>query len=300
MHLSEKTLEINSMSQFNEYSALGLVAVRAPKNAFVSQQKLAKEWEPLRFHDMPDMEEARREFDQFRKILVDCGAEVIDLPVADELTIDSIYPRDSILICPKGLIICTMGRATRTPEARINAGCYESYGHHIIGEIVSPGTLEGGDFIWIDENHAAVGLGPRTNREGIRQLQAILGDEVDLHVVDLPEPDHPDDVLHLMSIISPLDKDLALIYKAFMPDRFIQWLENLGLEFVEVPEEEYLPMGCNVLAFGPRQVVMLENLPGVKAGLESAGCLVTTYKGLEISRKGEGGPTCLTRPLIRG
>jgi N-dimethylarginine dimethylaminohydrolase len=248
---------------------------------------------------MPDIEEAHREFGRFRQIFVDCGAEIIDLPTADDLTIDSIYPRDSILICPRGLIICNMGRATRTPEARINASYYESYGHEVVGEIVAPGTLEGGDFIWIDKHHAAVGLGPRTNREGIRQLQAILGDEVELHVVELPDPEHPDDVLHLMSIISPLDKNLALIYRAFMPHRFIQWLEQLGLAFVEVPEEEYLPMGCNVLAVGPRQVVMLENLPGVKSGLEAAGCSVTTYKGLEISRKGEGGPTCLTRPLVR-
>ena len=101
MHLSEKTLETNSMSQFNEYSALGQVAVRTPKNAFVNQQKLSTEWESLRFHEMPDMEEAHREFDQFRKILLDCGAEIIDLPSADGLTIDSIYPRDSILICPR-------------------------------------------------------------------------------------------------------------------------------------------------------------------------------------------------------
>ena len=144
-----------------------------------------------------------------------------------------------------------------------------------------------------------MGLGPRTNREGIRQLQAILGVEVALHVVDLPEPEHPDDVLHLMSIISPLDKDLALIYRAFMPESFILWLQNLGIDFVDVPEDEYLPMGCNVLAVGPRQVVMLESLPGVKSGLATAGCSVTTYKGLEISRKGEGGPTCLTRPLVR-
>ena len=118
-------------------------------------------------------------------------------------------------------------------------------------------------------------------------------------MVELPDPEHPDDVLHLMSIISPIDKNLALIYRAFMPESFILWLQNLGIDFVDVPEEEYLPMGCNVLAFGPRKVVMLENLPGVKSGLEAAGCSVTTYKGLEISRKGEGGPTCLTRPLVR-
>ena len=125
--------------------------------------------------------------------------------------------------------------------------------------------MEGGDFIWLDEHHAAVGLGPRTNKEGIAQLRAILGEEVDLHIVELPAPDHPDDVLHLMSIISPLDKDLALIYRTLMPTQFIEWLEQLGIAFVDVPEAEYLPMGCNVLALGPRQVLMLENLPGVKS-----------------------------------
>ena len=142
-------------------------------------------------------------------------------------------------------------------------------------------------------------MGPRTNEEGIRQLQDILGAEVELFVVELPDPDHPDDVLHLMSIISPLDKDLALIYKPFMPQDFILWLQQQGIAFVDVPEEEYRPMGCNVLAMAPRSALMLENLPGVKARLEAAGCTVVTYTGLEISRKGEGGPTCLTRPLQR-
>jgi N-dimethylarginine dimethylaminohydrolase len=160
--------------------------------------------------------------------------------------------------------------------------------------------LEGGDFIWLDRHHAAVGLGPRTNAEGIRQLKELLGPDVELHEVELPAPDHPDDVLHLMSIISPIDQDLALIYRPFMPASFIQWLETLGIGFVDVPEEEYLIMGCNVLAVAPRRAIMLENLPGVKMRLEAAGCHVTTYRGMEISRQGEGGPTCLTRPLVRG
>lgn len=288
------------MNQFNEYSAIAQVAVRNTENAFINQQKLRDEWKPLRFHDMPDIDESHNEYDQFRRILEKSGANIIDLPSDETLTIDSIYTRDSILISPKGLILCNMGRATRTPETRSNADVYKSVGHKVAGEIVAPGTLEGGDFIWLDEHHAAVGLGPRTNKEGIAQLQAILGEEVDLHIVELPAPEHPDDVLHLMSIISPLDKDLALIYRTLMPTQFIEWLEQLGIAFVDVPEAEYLPMGCNVLALGPRQVLMLENLPGVKSGLEVAGCSVTTYKGLEISRKGEGGPTCLTRPLVRG
>ena len=152
----------------------------------------------------------------------------------------------------------------------------------------------------MNEKACAVGLGPRTNAEGIAQLKALLGDDVDVHVVPLPAPDHPEDVFHLMSMISPLDKDLALIYRPLMPESFITWLEGHGIKFVEVPEAEYIPMGCNVLALGPRDVLMLDGLPGTKAAMEAAGCTVQTYKGDEISRKGEGGPTGLTSPLMRG
>ena len=285
------------MSKFNEYSTIAQVAVRSAENAFVDEKTLAAQWQLLRFHSKPDFALAITEYSNFLGVLH--NAEVIQLPAADCLTIDSIYTRDSILVSPKGLILCNMGRASRTPEAAENAMAYEKLGHNIAGSITSPGTLEGGDFIWIDETHAAVGLGPRTNREGIRQLQDILGDRVELFIVALPEPDHPEDVLHLMSIISPLDKDLALVYRPLMPQNFIDWLALQGIELVDVPEEEYLPMGCNVLAIAPRSALMLENLPGVKRRLEAAGCAVTTYSGLEISRKGEGGPTCLTRPLVR-
>ncbi len=288
------------MANFDEYSALSQVAIRSAANAFVSDAKLEQEWRPLRFHNKPQIEQALVEYANFRQLLVSTGAQLIDLESADKLTIDSIYTRDSILISPNGLILCNMGRASRTPEAKANAAAYQAAGHRVAGEICAPGTLEGGDFIWLDRHHAAVGLGPRTNAEGIRQLKELLGPDVELHEVELPAPDHPDDVLHLMSIISPIDQDLALIYRPFMPASFIQWLETLGIGFVDVPEEEYLIMGCNVLAVAPRRAILLENLPGVKMRLEAAGCHVTTYRGMEISRQGEGGPTCLTRPLVRG
>jgi len=287
------------MSQFNEYSQLRQVAVRRPENAFVDKDRIDSQWQALRFHEAPDIDQANGEFANFIQMLTCLGAEILTLPGESNLTLDSIYPRDSTIVSPKGLILCNMGRASRTPEAAINGQFYVSNGHTIAGEIVAPGTLEGGDFIWIDECHAAVGRGPRTNDEGIAQLRRILGETVDLKVVQLPDPAHPDDVLHLMSVISPLDKDLALVYRPLIPDDFADWLAHLGIVLLEVPEEEYIPMGCNVLAIAPRQVVMLENLPGVKTQLTAAGCRVLTYKGLEISRKGEGGPTCLTRPLIR-
>ena len=287
------------MAVFNEYSLLTQVAIRSPLNSFLTDEKLSNEWQDLRFHEKPELKESINEFIEFRKLLLNNEIKIIDLPQAKGLTIDSIYTRDSILISPKGLILCNMGRASRTPEARDNYEHLKLQGYQIAGEILAPGTLEGGDFIWLSDTKAAVGLGPRTNQNGIDQLRKILGNSVDLHVVPLPEPTHPDDVLHLMSIISPLDKDLVLIYRPLMPVSFIQWLEQLGIKFIEVDEAEYLLMGCNVLATSPRSVIMLENLPGVQRSLQNAGCDVQTYKGIEISRKGEGGPTCLTRPLKR-
>ena len=284
---------------FNEYSKIAQVAIRNPESGFVNDKKLASEWKRLRFHSKPNFKDAVIEFTKFRELLEDDGIKIIDLPTSDNLTIDSIYARDSILISPKGLILCNMGRASRTPEAIDNFHTLSKMGHRVAGQIKPPGTLEGGDFIWIDNNHAAVGLGSRTNLEGINQLKKILGPGIDLHIVKLPEPDHPEDVLHLMSIISPFDKNLALIYKPLMPKSFINWLVNLGMEFVKVSSKEYSLMGCNVLATAPRSIIMLENIPNVENDLKKSGCTVRTYKGDEISKKGEGGPTCLTRPLLR-
>ncbi len=288
-----------TIQAWNEYGTLNLVAVRAAENAFRDAARLDEEWRKLRFHQRPDLEEAIQEHRVFRARLESAGAVLIELDDDDNLTLDSIYTRDNIIVSPAGLILCNMGRASRTAEGPFNAAAYSKHGFEVAGSIKAPGTLEGGDFIWLDEKTAAVALGPRTNRVGIEQLHELLGRDVELHVVPLPETDHPDDVLHLMSIISPVDKDLAVIYRPMMPAAFIDWLSARGINFIDVPEDEFLPMGCNVLALGPRSVLMLENLPGTKARLESAGCIVETYKGLEISRKGEGGPTCLTRPLVR-
>ena len=287
------------MNRLNEYSKISEVAIRSPLSSFVSDEKITNEWASLRFHAKPDLKKAIIEYNYFRSFLEEDGIKIIELPSSDRLTLDSIYTRDSILVCDSGVILCNMGRSSRTPEAEENFKTLANKGYKIAGQIKSPGTLEGGDFIWIDNKNAAVGLGPRTNSEGIRQLKEILGPEIDLHIVDLPDPDHPDDVLHLMSIISPLDKDLAVIYKPFMPESFLKWLTKLGIEFVEVSEVEYPLMGCNILATAPRSIIMLENLPEIKNKLKNNGCKIRLYKGDEISRKGEGGPTCLTRPLIR-
>ncbi|NVJ69125.1 MAG: amidinotransferase [Alphaproteobacteria bacterium] len=291
---------MKELEGLNEYGLLKVVAVRSPKQAYVSAEKIDEEWEALRFYSAPNLAESLMEHQRFVEKLESAGAQVIRLGGDDGLTLDAIYARDALLVSPKGLIMCHMGRKGRRGEPAVNAAQLESIGYPVLGEIKAPGTIEGGDIIWLDNGALAVGQGPRTNAEGIRQLQALLGGDVEVHVVPLPAPDHPEDVFHLMSMISPLDKDLALIYRPLMPESFIAWLEARGIAFVEVPEEEFIPMGCNVLALGPRDVLMLDRLPQTKARLEAAGCRVQTYKGDEISRKGEGGPTCLTRPLVRG
>jgi len=288
------------LAGFNEYGSLRKVAVRTPEAAFVRDEKIGNEWRRLRFYSAPDFAEAVKEHTAFVEAVEAVGADVIKLGPAGALTLDAIYTRDALLVSPAGLIVCNMGRVGRNGEPAVNAAELVRAGFTVAGCIEAPGSVEGGDLIWLDEKTLAVGEGPRTNAEGILQLHLLLGPEVEVHAVPLPLPNHPEDVFHLMSMISPLDKDLALIYRPLMPDGFVSWLEVRGMKFVEVPEEEFVPMGCNVLALGPRDVLMLDKLPETKARLEAAGCKVTTYKGDEISRKGEGGPTCLTRPLVRG
>ncbi len=170
----------------------------------------------------------------------------------------------------------------------------------ILGTITEPGTLEGGDVAWLDEHTLAVGHTYRTNEEGIRQLTNLLKPlDIDVITVDLPHYKGPSDVFHLMSILSPVDRNLAVIFSPLMPIGFRNILKERGFELVEVPEEEFDTMGCNVLATAPRECLMVEGNPKTKMALEMAGCTVREFKGAEISVKGGGGPTCLTRPIYR-
>jgi N-dimethylarginine dimethylaminohydrolase len=170
----------------------------------------------------------------------------------------------------------------------------------ILGAIEGEGRLEGGDLVWLGDRALAVGAGYRTNSEGIRQLRLLLGDAVDdLIVVPLPHWDGPAEVLHLMSLVSPIARDLLLVYSPLLPVPFRQWLVSQGLQLLEVPDEEFPTMGCNVLAVAPRECIMLEGNPVTERRLKGAGARVSTYAGTEISLTGQGGPTCLTCALQR-
>jgi N-dimethylarginine dimethylaminohydrolase len=169
----------------------------------------------------------------------------------------------------------------------------------VIGQIREPGRLEGGDVVWLDRRTIVVGRGYRTNDEGIRQLRWLLDDDVETIVVALPHWRGEADVMHLMSLVSPVDRDLAVVYAPLLPVPFREILRHRGIELVEVPDDEFEKMGTNVLALSPRRCLMLGGNRETRAALDRAGADVLEYEGTEISVKGAGGPTCLTRPLER-
>jgi N-dimethylarginine dimethylaminohydrolase len=199
-----------------------------------------------------------------------------------------------------GVILASMGKRSRAAEPPEQEQELRRRRLPITGSIIPPGRLEGGDVVWLDQKTLAVGLGARTNHEGIRQLQTLLDDSFEeLIVVPLPDYSGQHDVMHLMSLISPVDSDLAVVYSRLLPDVFRQRLLHRGCRFVDVPDDEFETMGTNVLALRPRECLMLSGNPKTRAALEKAGAAVHVYDGQEISLKGGGGPTCLTRPLAR-
>ena len=287
------------MTAFNEYGALRRVLLHSVESAF-SETRIEQQWRALNFAAAPDLRRAVDEFAAFKDLIASSGAAIDEVSRHPDTTLDAIYARDASIVTPRGVILCRMGKRARQHEPAVQRLAYEALGVAILGVIESPGLLEGGDVVWFDERTVAVARGYRTNDAGIAQLTSLLGPAVEVIVVPLPHHRGPDDVFHLMSIISPVDERLAVVYSPLMPVPFREWLMERGFEFVEVPPEEFDTMGCNVLALAPRRCVMVDSAPITRQRLEAAGAVVLTYVGTEISLKGGGGPTCLTRPLARG
>lgn len=283
----------------NEHDRLARVLLRPARDAFGDADRAAAWWRALNFTAPPDPDMAVAQHAVFASLLERSGARVETL---DEpgLTLDSIYVRDASIVTPHGMVLCRMGKAARQDEPAAQRRWFESQDVPVAGTIEAPGMIEGGDVVWFDATTVAVGRGYRTNDAGIAQFRNLLGDGVELVVVPLPHYRGPGDVFHLMSIISPVAADLAVAYSPLMPVPFREWLLGRGLRLVEVPDEELDSMGANVLAVAPRRAIMLAGNPVTQARLEAEGVEVWTYEGSEISLKGGGGPTCLTRPLARG
>ena len=285
----------------SEVGRLRAVAVKHPRDAFVDAATIGAQWQDLNFSAPPDLPRAINEYERFVDLLRSSGATVRFLPRHDGTTLDSIYARDASVLCGRGLILCSMGKPQRAAEPDAQRLALASHRDPVplAGRIVPPGRLEGGDLVWLDARTAVVGRGYRTNAEGIRQFRALAGDDVQIVEVPLPHWRGERDVMHLMSLLSPVDRDLAVVYSPLLPVPFREWLIDRGTRLVEVPDQEFESMGTNVLALAPRQCVMLAGNPQTRAALERAGAEVLEYEGTEISVKGAGGPTCLTRPLAR-
>ena len=276
------------------------VLLKHPREAFGGQAGIDGQWRDLNYLGAPDFEHACRDYDNFVELVSRTGADLVFMPADDNAGLDSIYTHDPAVVSNQGVVLTNMGKAQREGEpAALGAYCRE-HDIPILGAITAAGRLEGGDVLWLDERTVAVGEGYRTNAEGIRQLGALLGRLVDSVIsVPLPHWTGEAEVLHLLSMISPVDHDLAVVYSRLMPVPFRQYLISRGMQLIEVPDEEYDSMACNVLALAPRQCIMIAGNPVTQGRLESAGVEVWTYDGREISAKGAGGPTCLTRPLLR-
>lgn len=284
---------------FNEFDPIGRLVLKQAADAFESPDAIARQWRDLHFTAPPDLPAAIDEYAHFAAILETAGAQVQWLPRGESVGLDAVYVRDASVVTPRGMVLCRMGKSARHAEPAAQAAAFAAWGIPVAGRIEAPGSLEGGDVVWFDAQTVAVGRGYRTNREGIRQLRAIVGDAVEVIEVPLPHWRGEADVFHLMSIISPVDHDLAVVYSPLMPVPFRQWLVARGIALVEVPEVEFESMGANVLAVAPRTCVMVEGNPETRARLVAAGATVHFYRGQEISLKGGGGPTCLTRPVTR-
>ena len=281
-------------------STIRRVLIKSPENAYKNQVNIDSQYQDLNYFGKPDFVRSLEDYEYFRSILKKSGVEIHDLPADDITSLDSIYTHDPCLISNSGVVLCSMGKILRKKEPEMISKYFKSLNIPIIGKISPPGKLEGGDIVWIDNRTVAVGVGYRSNLEGIAQLKEILSGDVDEVIpVHLPHWTGPSDCLHLMSNISPIDRDLFLVYSKLLPVSFREYLLDRGIKLLEVPDDEYESMGCNVLAIAPKKVIMIEGNDVTKNLLEKEGVDVSTYPGLEISYKGAGGPTCLTRPFLR-
>ena len=271
------------------------VLVKRPDAAFAVADPHA--WH---YAGRPDLGIARAEHDAFVGVLRDAGVEVLYHDVPQPGRADSVFVHDPAIVTDRGAILLRMGKRLREGEEVAIGKRFEEIDIPILYELHDDARGEGGDLVWIDHDTLAVGQGFRTNEEGLQQIDEAVGPlGVKTVSADLPYGEGPDACLHLMSLISLIRSNLAVIYEPLLPTPLHEFLARRGMRFVPVPDEEFDSMGCNVLAVAPGECLMLEGNPVTKARLEKAGCHVRTYRGNEISLKAEGGPTCLTRPLLR-
>jgi N-dimethylarginine dimethylaminohydrolase len=277
------------------------VLVCSPRTAGWNQPERAARWRDLGFHHAPDFEKAQSQHDALLNELKNAGAEVVDLPPGGELSLDAVYAHDASLPTDFGVILMHPGKANRVEEARHHGAFCESFGIPTFGAISAPAATEAGDILWLDRKTLLIGHGYRTNATGIDQMRALLAPKnVEVISAPLPYGPGPSECLHLMSLISLLDEQTALVDLPWLAVETVELLRSRGLKFVQIDDSERDTLACNVLALGKKRLLAIEENHKTNARLRHAGFDVRIFPGSEICINGSGGPTCLTRPLLRG
>jgi len=290
--------------QFNGHSMVGplrRVLVCSPRTARWNHPEQASRWRELGFRHALDFPAAQAQHDALCNELRDAGSEVVELSAGKGLSLDAVYTHDASLATDFGLIALRSSKANRLPESRQHTSLCESLGIPILGTIVAPGSAEGGDMIWLDRKTLLVGCGYRTNAAGIDQVRALLAPNgVEVLSAPLPYGSGPSACLHLMSLISLLDERTAVVDLPWLAVETVVLLKARDFNFVEVDYPERDTLACNVLALGEKRLLAIDKNRGTNDRLRQAGFDVRTFPGSELCINGNGGPTCLTRPLLRG
>ncbi|MCL6707732.1 arginine deiminase family protein [Pseudomonas sp. R2.Fl] len=261
--------------------------------------------DPARWHYGPtfDGEKAVAQYKAFADLVAASGTEILWLEDEGDGLADAMFTHDPSLMTQHGAILLRMGKPLRMKEPDLHEAAYRAAGIPILGRITAPGTVEGGDCVWVDEKTLAVGRGVRSNQAGIEQLAAMLSPfGITVLGYDLPLWQGEEACLHLMSVISPLKRNLALVHAPLLPAAFYFLLKEKGIDLVVAPEAEFAAssgLNLNVLPTAPGEVIMIDGFPGTKAVMEAAGCKVSTFAADALCIACEGGPTCLTRPVLR-
>ena len=300
-----KAKSVNATApRYNGHSMVGTlrgVLVCSPRNAGWNQPERAALWRDLGFHHPPDFEKAQVQHEALRRELETAGAEVLDLPPAMDLSLDAVYAHDASLPTDFGVIVMRPGKANRMPEGNYHGTFLETLGIPTLAEITAPGASEAGDILWLDAKTLLIGRGYRTNSAGISQMRGLLAPKgIEVISAPLPYGSGPSACLHLMSLISLLDEQTALVDLSWLAVVTVELLKSRGFQFVHIDDSERDTLACNVLALGGKRLLAIEENHKTNARLRHAGFDVRTFPGSEICINGSGGPTCLTRPLLRG
>jgi N-dimethylarginine dimethylaminohydrolase len=281
--------------------ALQRVLVCPPRAAGWNQPERSARWRDLGFLHAPNFKTAQSQHDVLCRELQAAGAEVVEIPQSDHFSLDAAYAHDASLATDFGLILMRPGKTNRIAEVQHHREACEALRIPIFGEIVAPGTTEAGDIVWLDAMTLLIGRGYRTNAAGIEQMRDLLAPKgIDVLSAPLPHGQGPSTCLHLMSLISLLDDRTALVDVSWLAVETVELLQQRGFRFIEIDSTERDTLACNVLALGNGRLLAIEENRKTNDHLRAAGFDVRTFPGSELCINGGGGPTCLTRPLLRG